>query len=128
MTQQHAPAHVGLTLSESTPHWPAPPKAPAGAPNIVYVVFDDMGFADLGCYGSEISTPNIDALAAGGLRYTNFHTTALCSPTRAALLTGRNHHSVGMGGLSDWDFGFPGMRGRIAKSAGTLYRQIPASL
>jgi arylsulfatase len=124
MTQQHAPAQVGLTLGESTPHWPAPPKAPAGAPNIVYVVFDDMGFADLGCYGSEISTPNIDALAAGGLRYTNFHTTALCSPTRAALLTGRNHHSVGMGGLSDWDFGFPGMRGRIAKSAGTLAEML----
>ena len=111
---------LGLTASESRPYWPEPAKAPPGAPNVVCIVFDDLGFADLGCYGSEIATPNIDALAAGGLRYTNFHTTALCSPTRAALLTGRNHHSVGMGGLADWDLGFPGMRGRIARSAGTL--------
>lgn len=117
-------AIVGRTTAESTPYWPAPAKAPAGAPNIIYIIFDDMGFADLGCYGSEITTPNIDALASGGLRYTNFHTTALCSPTRAALLTGRNHHSVGMGGLADWDFGYPGMRGRIAKSAGTLAEML----
>jgi arylsulfatase len=115
---------VGMTTGESTPEWPAPATAPKGAPNIVYIVFDDLGFADLGCYGSEIATPHIDALAAGGLRYTNFHTTALCSPTRAALLTGRNHHSVGMGGLADWDLGFPGMRGRIARSAGTLAEML----
>ena len=63
---------------------------------------------------------HIDALAAGGLRYSNFHVTPLCSPTRAALLTGRNHHSVGMGIVANWDTGFPGFRGRIAKSAGTL--------
>ncbi len=115
---------LGLTASESRPYWPEPAKAPPGAPNVVCIVFDDLGFADLGCYGSEIATPNIDALAAGGLRYTNFHTTALCSPTRAALLTGRNHHSVGMGGLADWDLGFPGMRGRIARSAGTLAEML----
>jgi arylsulfatase A-like enzyme len=115
---------VGRTTSESTPWWPQPPTAPEGSPNVVYIVFDDLGFADFGCYGSEIATPNVDALAAGGLRYTNFHTTALCSPTRAALLTGRNHHSVGMGGLADWDFGYPGMRGRIAKSAGTLAEML----
>ncbi len=111
---------VGRTVAESTPWWPRPATAPEGAPNVIYIVFDDLGFSDFGCYGSEIATPNIDRLAAGGLRYTNFHTTALCSPTRAALLTGRNHHSVGMGGLADWDFGYPGMRGRIAKSAGTI--------
>ncbi len=115
---------VGRTTSESKPWWPQPPTAPDGAPNVVYIVFDDLGFADFGCYGSEIATPNVDALAAGGLRYTNFHTTALCSPTRASLHTGRNHHSVGMGGLADWDFGFPGMRGRIAKSAGTLAEML----
>ena len=115
---------VGRTTSESTPWWPKPATPPEGAPNVVYIVFDDLGFADFGCYGSEIATPNVDALAAGGLRFTNFHTTALCSPTRAALLTGRNHHSVGMGGLADWDFGFPGMRGRIAKSAGTLAEML----
>ena len=68
---------LGLTASESRPFWPEPAKAPPGAPNVVCIVFDDLGFADLGCYGSEIATPNIDALAAGGLRYTNFHTTAL---------------------------------------------------
>ena len=124
MSNKASRATVGRTTAESTPYWPAPASAPAGAPNVVYVVFDDLGFADLGCYGSEIATPNIDALAAGGLRYTNFHTTALCSPTRAALLTGRNHHSVGMGGLADWDLGFPGMRGRIAKSAGTLAEML----
>jgi len=115
-----APQRIGLTTADSSPHWPAPPTAPKDAPNVVVILFDDLGFADLGCYGSEIATPNIDALASGGLRYTNFHTTALCSPTRAALLTGRNHHSVGMGGLADWDLGYPGMRGRIARSAGTL--------
>jgi arylsulfatase len=124
MSEPNARAIVGHTTAESRPHWPTPAAAPAGAPNVVYLVFDDLGFADLGCYGSEIATPHIDALAAGGLRYTNFHTTALCSPTRAALLTGRNHHSVGMGGLADWDLGYPGMRGRIAKSAGTLAEML----
>ena len=124
MSQDKSRATIGHTTAESTPHWPAPVSAPAGAPNVIYIVFDDLGFADLGCYGSEIETPHIDALAAGGLRYTNFHTTALCSPTRAALLTGRNHHSVGMGGLADWDLGFPGMRGRISRSAGTLAEML----
>ena len=96
MNEQTRQATIGHTTDESTPYWPQPASAPAGAPNVIYIVFDDMGFADLGCYGSEIATPHIDAMAAGGLRYTNFHTTALCSPTRAALLTGRNHHSVGI--------------------------------
>ena len=126
MNEQTRQATIGHTTDESTPYWPQPASAPAGAPNVIYIVFDDMGFADLGCYGSEIATPHIDALAAGGLRYTNFHTTALCSPTRAALLTGRNHHSVGMGGLADWDLGFPGMRGRISRSAGTLAEMLRA--
>ena len=111
---------IGRTVKESVPSWPLPPRAPQGAPNIVLVVLDDVGFADLGCYGSEIETPTLDRLANGGLRFTNFHTTALCSPTRACLLTGRNHHSVGMGMLASWDSGFPGLRGRIAPSAGTL--------
>ncbi len=111
---------IGRYDVDSTPHWPDPPKPPAGAPNVVVILFDDVGFSDFGCYGSEIATPNIDRLAANGLRYANFHTTALCSPTRAALLTGRNHHSVGMGGLANWDLGYPGHRGRIAHSAATL--------
>ncbi len=84
------------------------------------IVLDDTGFAHLGCYGSTIETPNIDRLAAKGLRYTNFHATALCSPSRACFLTGRNHHSVGMRGVSNWDSGFPHMRGAITPAAATL--------
>lgn len=115
---------IGETLSQSQPWWPAPARPPEGSPNVVFIVFDDMGFSDLGCYGSEIETPNIDGLAGAGLLYSNFHTTALCSPTRACLLTGRNHHSVGMGGLANWDLGFPGARGRISHNAGTLAEML----
>ena len=79
---------VGRTFAGSEGAWPARPTPPAGAPNVVVMLADDLGFADLGCYGSEIDTPNLDALAARGVRYTNFHTTPMCSPTRAALLTG----------------------------------------
>jgi arylsulfatase A-like enzyme len=76
------------------PWWPPQTEPPLGAPNILVVLFDDVGFSDFGCYGSPIKTPTIDRLAAQGLRYTGFHTTAMCSTTRAALLTGRNHHSA----------------------------------
>ena len=76
---------IGRTVYESNPHWPDLPRPRKGAPNVVVVLFDDLGFAHLGCYGSSIATPNIDKLAAKGLRFSNFHTTALCSPTRAAL-------------------------------------------
>src|SRR5690606_7921601 len=102
---------IGPTLDQSEPHWPEPVRPPQGAPNILVVLFDDVGFSDFGCYGSPIRTPTIDALAAEGLRYSGFHTTAMCSTTRAALLTGRNHHSVGMGCLANFDSGFPGYRG-----------------
>lgn len=88
------------------------------------VVLDDVGFADLGCYGSEIGTPSIDRVAADGLRYTNFHVTAMCSPTRASLLTGRNHHSVGMGVIAEWFSGYPGYTGRITKRAGTIAEML----
>ena len=88
--------------------------------NLLIVLLDDVGFADFGCYGSEIATPTIDAVAERGQRFTNFHTTAMCSTTRAALLTGRNHHSVGVGCLANFDSGHPGYRGKIARSAGTL--------
>ena len=101
---------------ESTPWWPDPVRPPTGAPNIVLVVLDDVGFAQLGCFGSDIETPTIDGLAAGGLRYTNFHTTALCSPTRAALLTGRNHHANGMGRVAELATGFPGYDARIPRA------------
>ncbi|HEY1560354.1 MAG TPA: arylsulfatase [Caulobacteraceae bacterium] len=102
------------------PRWPEPPRPPEGAPNILVVLFDDVGFSDFGCYGSPIATPTIDALAARGLRYSSFHTTAMCSTTRAALLTGRNHHSVGVGCLANFDSGYPGYRGKISREAGTL--------
>lgn len=108
------------TKVSSAPHWPAPPKRSPGAPNILVVLFDDVGFSDFGCYGSSIRTPTIDAIASRGLRYSGFHTTAMCSTTRAALLTGRNHHAVGMGCLANFDSGFPGYRGKISPEAGTL--------
>lgn len=111
---------IGRTVYESTPHWPELPRPRKGAPNVVVILFDDLGFAHLGCYGSSIATPNIDRLAANGLRFTNFHTTALCSPTRAALLTGCNHHSVGMRGLANWSTGFPNCTGTVSKSAATI--------
>jgi arylsulfatase A-like enzyme len=111
---------IGRTFAESTPWWPAEPRPRTGAPNVVVVVFDDVGFAQWGCYGSTMATPRLDALAAGGLRFTNFHTTALCSPTRACMLTGRNHHAVGMRAISNFDTGFPNMRGAIPRSSATL--------
>ncbi|HWD67105.1 MAG TPA: arylsulfatase [Caulobacteraceae bacterium] len=110
---------ISKTIAESQPWWPAP-RLKAGAPDVVMVVLDDTGFAHLGCYGSTIETPNMDALAAGGLRFTGFHTTALCSPTRACLMTGRNHHAVGMRAISNFDTGFPNMRGAMPKSSATL--------
>ncbi len=116
--------HIGRTHEDSRPWWPELPRPREGAPNVVVILFDDTGFSHFGCYGSSIETPNIDRLAAGGLRYTNFHTTALCSPTRAALLTGRNHHSVGMRGLANWNTGFPNCTGGVARSAATLAEMI----
>ncbi len=111
---------VGTTVGESQPWWEPKPKPGPDAPNVVVVVLDDTGFAQLGCYGSDIETPNIDRLAESGLRYTNFHTTALCSPTRACLLSGRNHHSVGMRFLSNVDTGFSNCRGVISPTAATM--------
>ena len=87
---------IAREVADSTPWWPEPNVPPASAPNVLVALLDDTGFAHLGCFGSAIDTPNFDRLAARGLRYSNFHTTALCSPSRACLLTGRNHHAVGM--------------------------------
>ncbi len=115
---------IGKTFKDFKPWWPDQRKPPAGAPNILVVLFDDVGFSDFGCYGSPIRTPTIDKLAPEGLRYTGFHTTAMCSTTRAALLTGRNHHSVGVGCLANFDSGYPGYRGKIAREAGTLAEML----
>ena len=113
------PGVIGKTLADSTPSWPEPHSG-AAKPNVVMIVLDDVGFSHFGCYGSLLKTPAIDRLASEGIRYNNFHTTALCSPTRACLLTGRNHHSVGMRGISNWNTGFPHMRGGITPHAATL--------
>jgi arylsulfatase len=107
---------IGRYHWDSEAWWPPEPRPPAGAPNVAVVVLDDVGFAQLGCFGSDIDTPTFDRLAADGLRYANFHTTALCSPTRACLLTGRNHHRVGMGRIVDLATGFPGYDARIPPS------------
>ncbi|MBV9485032.1 MAG: arylsulfatase [Frankiaceae bacterium] len=111
---------IGRYFDTSTPSWPARPTPPPEAPNVVLVVLDDVGFAQLGCFGSNIETPVLDGLAAGGLRYRNFHTTSLCSPTRACLLTGRNHHSNGMGRIIELATGFPGYNAMIPRSNGML--------
>jgi arylsulfatase A-like enzyme len=102
------------------PWWPPTPSPPPGSPNVVMVVLDDVGYAQLGCFGSDIATPNLDGLAAGGALLANFHTTSLCSPTRACLLTGRNHHSNAMGRIADLATGFPGYWGRIPTENGLL--------
>lgn len=115
-----APPQIAESYAASRPSGDRPPRAPDGAPNILVVILDDVGFADLGCYGSEIPTPAIDALAGKGLRYANFRTTAMCSPTRAAFLTGLNHHKAGMGWLADIDSGFPGYRGDLTRDAMAL--------
>ena len=114
------PGTIGRTPDESTPAWPAPTRAPDGAPNVVFVVIDDMGFGHLGCYGSPIATPNIDALAADGLVFSNMHTTALCSPSRSCILTGRNHHSNHLACLTNGSTGYPGSDGYIPFENGFL--------
>ncbi len=111
---------IGDDWRTSTPWWAPSPSPPDGAPNVLLLVLDDVGFAQLGCYGSDISTPNIDRLASEGLRLTNFHTTALCSPTRACLLTGRNAHRNGLGRVADLATGFPGYNAEIPKENGFL--------
>ncbi|AKL66559.1 MULTISPECIES: arylsulfatase [Streptomyces] len=113
---------INLDVRDSVPDW-APyeqPKAPEGSPNVVYVVLDDVGFGAMSCYGGPIETPNIDRIAANGLRYSQWHTTALCSPTRSALLTGRNHTTNGMACISEAAIGFPGANGHIPSECATL--------
>jgi arylsulfatase A-like enzyme len=111
---------IGRDFRDSTPWWPPERQTPEHAPNVLLIVLDDVGFAQIGCYGSDIATPNIDRLAAGGVRFSNFHTAALCSPTRSCLLTGRNHHSNGMGRVADLASGYPGYSGDIPRANGFL--------
>ncbi len=111
---------IGQTFSDSQSWWPPLDLPPAGAPNVIVVLLDDVGYAQFGAYGSDIATPTFDRLASEGRRYANFHTTALCSPTRACLLTGRNHHSNGMARVVELASGFPGYNATIPKENGFL--------
>ncbi len=102
------PGVIGRTVDQSEPAWPEPLRASEGAPNILFIVLDDTGFGQLGCYGSPMATPNLDRLAGNGLLYSNMHTTALCSPTRSCILTGRNHHSNHVAAIMELSTGYPG--------------------
>lgn len=117
---------IGRTVDDSEPHFEIHPHPGSDSPNVVIVLLDDTGFAQLGCYGSDIDTPHIDALAANGLQFTNFHVTPLCSPTRASLLTGRSQHAVGMRTISNFTTGFPNQLGHIADNAGTIAEVLRA--
>jgi arylsulfatase len=113
-------AFPGRTIGESEPAWPAPVRAKPGAPNVLFIVIDDTGFGQLGCYGSPINTPTFNKLAQNGLLYTNMHTTALCSPSRSCVLTGRNHHSNAMSCITEGSEGYPGSNGAIPFENGFL--------
>ena len=107
---------IGETIRVSIPHFPLPVKAAQGSPNVLIILTDDTGFGMSSTFGGPVPTPALDRLAKGGLKYNRFHTTALCSPTRAALLAGRNHHSCGTGVIIEMGTGFPGYTGIIPRS------------
>jgi Sulfatase len=113
---------INVDIRDSVPDWAPfePPKAPEGAPSVVYVVLDDVGFSAMGCYGGPIETPNIDRIAGSGVRYTQWHTTALCSPTRSCLLTGRNHTRNSMACITEAASGFPSASGVIPPENGQI--------
>lgn len=113
---------IGKTLADSKEYWPEPVTAPKGAPNVVWIVLDDVGYGASSAFGGLIETPVLESLANNGLRYTNFHTTAICAPTRSALLTGSNSHKVHVGGFSHtiMSAGFPGWDGRLPSKNGTV--------
>jgi arylsulfatase A-like enzyme len=113
---------INIDIRDSEPDWKPfePPKAPDGAPSVVYIVLDDVGFSAMSCYGGPIATPNIDRIAADGIRYTQWHTTALCSPTRSCLLTGRNHTRNSMACITEAAVGFPNASGTIPPENGML--------
>lgn len=114
------PGRIGRTVRESTPAWPRERRAPDGSPNIVVILIDDMGYSDIAAFGSEIPTPNLDRLAATGLSLANYHTTPVCSPARAALMTGLNPHRAGFASVANSDPGYPGLRLEIDEDVATL--------
>lgn len=111
---------IGETYKVSTPDWPKLPTPPQGAPNVVIILLDDVGYGQTSTFGGPVPTPALDALAAEGLRYTAFHTTAICGPSRAALITGRNHHNSGSGFLAEWATGYPSYDNLIPRSTATI--------
>src|SRR5215469_4936427 len=111
---------IGLSYKDSKPDFPQPLHAPKGAPNILLILLDDVGYGASSSFGGPINTPTLERLAKNGLKYTNFHTTALCSPSRAALLTGRNHHSVHSGVIIEAATGYPGYDSLIGKDTATI--------
>jgi arylsulfatase len=113
---------IERNAAQSTPWWPARVEPRAGAPNVLLIITDDTGYGTPTTFGGVVPTPNLDRVAANGLRYTNFHSTALCSPTRAALITGRNHHSVGFGVISEQSTGYPGYDSIITRDKATIGR------
>jgi arylsulfatase A-like enzyme len=116
-SEQEFKGKIAREYANSQEWWPDPVRPPKGAPNVIIFLLDDVGFAQIGCFGGLIETPNIDRLAAGGLRYNNFHTTALCSPSRATLMAGRNPHSIGLGSHALTAMGFPGYNAIVPPSA-----------
>lgn len=112
--------HVAFRAQDSTPDWPTPVTAPAGAPNIILILLDDVGFGATSTFGGPVQTPDLDRLAAQGLRYNRFHVTAICSPTRAALLSGRNQHRLGAGTITTYAAGYPGYNANWRRDAATI--------
>jgi arylsulfatase len=115
---------VGETYKDSTANYPPPLKAAKGSPNVLPILLDDVGFGMASTFGGPVPPPNMDQLAKNGLKYTRFHTTALCSPTRGALLAGRNHHSIGTGVIIEMGTGFPGYTGIIPKSTALVPKML----
>lgn len=118
------PGKIGRTVEESSTAWPSPQRAPEGAPNVLFVVLDDVGYGQLSCFGGLVETPAIDRIAARGLRYANMHTTSLCSPSRSCILTGRNHHSNGVAAIMEIATGYPGYDGRMPFENGMLSEHL----
>ena len=118
------PGTIGRTIDESSPAWPAPNRSPEGSPNVVVFVLDDVGFGQLSPFGGLCETPTLDRLASSGLRYANLQTTALCSPTRGCLLTGRNHHTLGLSAITELSIGYPAHNGMIGFEHGFLSEML----
>ncbi len=119
-TEENFSGTIKSSIRNSSPDFQSTPTAKQTAPNIILILVDDLGYSDIGSYGGEIKTPSLDKLAKEGIRYSHFTSNAICSSTRASLLTGLNHHSVGTGWLAEWDVGYPGYRGEMSSNTMTL--------